>query len=102
MQRGKMTKLGEFYLAPGYSTEYMVVGHGTEWHYDPLRSDEDEFITLIPVTIEQAYRYARNGKLQDGKSLASVYFCTTPPANLTRKVTNSGSSYRSWVDCQIG
>ena len=69
---GKLTKLGEFYLAPGYSTEYMVVYLATELHHDPLRGDEDEFITLIPMAIEQAYRLALNGELQDGKSLAAL------------------------------
>jgi ADP-ribose pyrophosphatase len=69
---GKLTRLGEFYLAPGYSTEYMVVYLAAELHHDPLRGDEDEFITLVPVEIDQAYRMALSGELQDGKSLAAL------------------------------
>jgi 8-oxo-dGTP pyrophosphatase MutT (NUDIX family) len=69
---GKLTRLGEFYLAPGYSTEYMYVYLATGLHRDPLPRDEDEFITLIPVPIEQAYHMALNGELQDGKSLAAL------------------------------
>jgi len=65
-----MVKLGEFYLAPGYSTEYTHVFLATELHPDPLPGDPDEFITLVPVPIEQAYEMANNGKLVDGKSLA--------------------------------
>jgi ADP-ribose pyrophosphatase len=69
---GKLTKLGEFFLAPGYSTEYMVVYLASELHYDPLPGDQDEFITLLPIPVDQAYELALNGELQDGKSLAAL------------------------------
>ena len=35
-------KLGGFYLAPGYSTEYMYVYLATDLRYDPLEADADE------------------------------------------------------------
>jgi ADP-ribose pyrophosphatase len=69
---GKLIKLGEFFLAPGYSTEYMVVYLATELRHDPLPGDQDEFITLQPMPIDQAYELALNGGLQDGKSLAAL------------------------------
>jgi ADP-ribose pyrophosphatase len=69
---GKLIKIGEFFLAPGYSTEYMVVFLATELHHDPLPGDQDEFITLQPVPLDQAYGLALNGELQDGKSLAAL------------------------------
>jgi ADP-ribose pyrophosphatase len=69
---GNLTKLGEFYLAPGYSTEYMFVFLATELHLDPLPGDLDEFITLVPIPIEQAYGLVYQGGLQDGKSLAAL------------------------------
>ena len=67
---GNLIKLGEFFLAPGYSTEYMVVYLANELHPDPLPHDPDEFISLEAIPIEQAYQMAFNGELQDGKSLA--------------------------------
>ena len=69
---GNIIKLGEFFLAPGYSTEYMVVYLANELHHDPLPGDQDEFITLEAVPIEQAYEFALDGVLQDGKSLAAL------------------------------
>ena len=68
----KLVKIGEFFLAPGYSTEFMVVYLATDLHPDPLPGDEDEFITLEPVPIPQAYEMALKGGLQDGKSLAAL------------------------------
>lgn len=70
---GNLIKLGEFYLAPGYSTEYMVVYMANELHHDPLPGDQDEFITLEAIPIDQAYKMALNGELQDGKSLAALF-----------------------------
>jgi len=69
---GKMVKLGEFFLAPGYSTEYMVVFLATELKHDPLPGDQDEFISLQPIPIEQAYSMALSGEVMDGKSLAGL------------------------------
>ncbi len=69
---GKMVKLGEFFLAPGYSTEYMVVYLATELKHDPLPRDQDEFISLQPIPIGQAYRMALSGEVMDGKSLAGL------------------------------
>jgi ADP-ribose pyrophosphatase len=69
---GKLIRLGEFFLAPGYSTEYMVVFLATELYRDPLPGDQDEFISLQPIPIDQAYEFALNGELQDGKSLAAL------------------------------
>jgi ADP-ribose pyrophosphatase len=69
---GKLEKLGEFFLAPGYSTEFMVVYLATDLKLDPLPGDQDEFITLQAIPIEQAYKMARNGEVMDGKSLAAL------------------------------
>lgn len=69
---GKIVKLGEFFLAPGYSTEYMLVYMATNLSHDPLPKDKDEFITLEAIPIEKAYELAMNGELMDGKSLAAL------------------------------
>jgi len=69
---GKLIKIGEFFLAPGYSTEYMHVYLASDLRPDPLPGDEDEFISLEPIPIKQAYDMALNGELQDGKSLAAL------------------------------
>ncbi len=69
---GRLVKLGEFYLAPGYSTEYMTVYLASDLRPSPLPQDTDEFITLERVPIEQAYSMAVKGELLDGKSLAAL------------------------------
>jgi ADP-ribose pyrophosphatase len=67
-----LVKLGEFFLAPGYSTEYMYVYLATGLSSDPLPGDQDEFLTLETIPVEKAYEMAAQGELMDGKSLAAL------------------------------
>jgi ADP-ribose pyrophosphatase len=69
---GKLIKVGEFFLAPGYSTEYMIVFLATDLTPSPLPGDADEFITIERLSIEQAYDLVIHGGLQDGKSIAAL------------------------------
>ena len=46
MEAGKLQKVGEFYLAPGYSTEFMAVFLATDLRHNPLEADDDEFLTV--------------------------------------------------------
>jgi ADP-ribose pyrophosphatase len=69
---GNMVKVGEFFLAPGYSTEYMHVFVATNLQHSPLPGDEDEFITLEPIRVEEAFEMAWKGDLLDAKSLAAL------------------------------
>jgi ADP-ribose pyrophosphatase len=46
MEAGKLHKVGAFYLAPGYSTEFMAVFLATELKENPLQADDDEFLQV--------------------------------------------------------
>jgi ADP-ribose pyrophosphatase len=70
---GKLIRLGEFYLAPGYSTEFMVVFLATDLRYDPLQADADEFLSVEAVPLRKAIRKAENGEVPDAKSLAALF-----------------------------
>lgn len=71
----KLERLGEFYLAPGYSTEFMVVYLATDLTHDPLEADADEFLSLERIPFTQALEMARNGEMPDAKSLAALFLC---------------------------
>jgi len=64
--------LGEFYLAPGYSTEYMYVYFAHGLSPAPLPQDEDEQINVERIPIEKAYRMASHGEIRDAKTLAAM------------------------------
>jgi len=72
MAAGKLEHLGGFYLAPGYSTEYMNVYLATELHHNPLEADEDEFLTVERFPLSKALAMFERGEIQDAKSIAAI------------------------------
>jgi ADP-ribose pyrophosphatase len=72
MQAGKLTHIGSFYLAPGYSTEYMGVFLAEQLSENPLEADEDEFLSVEKIPIAEAIQKAERGEMPDAKSLAAL------------------------------
>ena len=73
MAAGKLTKLGDFYLAPGYSTEFMHVYLATDLSFNPLEADADEFLSVEAVPVAEAIQRAERGEIPDAKSLAALF-----------------------------
>jgi ADP-ribose pyrophosphatase len=67
----KMQHLGGFYLAPGYSTEYMEVYLATDLSNDPLEADADEFLSVESLKLDKVTSLCENGKILDAKTLAA-------------------------------
>ena len=74
MEAGSLEKIGEFYLAPGYSTEFMAVFLATGLKDNPLDPDEDEVLSIEKIPVKKAFEMALSGKLPDAKSLAALLF----------------------------
>jgi ADP-ribose pyrophosphatase len=72
MAAGKLELLGGFYLAPGYSTEYMHVYLATGLYPDPLEADADEFLSVEAIPVGTALAMARRGDIPDAKTLAAL------------------------------
>jgi ADP-ribose pyrophosphatase len=72
MEAGKLQKVGEFYLAPGYSTEFMVVYIATDLKPNPLDADDDEFLSVEKIAVDDAMQRAERGDIPDAKSLAAL------------------------------
>src|SRR5574341_1432452 len=71
MEASTLQKVGEFYLAPGYSSEFMVVYLATGLKENPLDADEDEFLQVEKIPLKRAIQMAEQGDVPDAKSLAS-------------------------------
>jgi ADP-ribose pyrophosphatase len=69
-----LLKLGSFYLAPGYSTEFMHVFLALDLYPSPLPGDEDEIIEIEKVSASEAIRLAETGELEDSKSLIALFW----------------------------
>lgn len=72
MAADKIERLGGFYLAPGYSTEYMHVFLASDLYPSPLKADLDEILRVEKIAVRQALHLAETGELQDAKSLVAL------------------------------
>jgi ADP-ribose pyrophosphatase len=71
MAAGNLQKIGTFYLAPGYSTEFMHIFLATDLSPAPLDGDVDEFLSVEYFPIVQIPDLIRAGDIIDAKSLAA-------------------------------
>lgn len=77
MAARQLKKLGEVWLAPGYSTEYLHFYLATDLYSAPLAQDEDEFINVNPIAYPEVLKMAARGEIQDGKTLAGLQMLRT-------------------------
>ena len=68
----KIEKIGDFFLAPGYSTEFMHVYLAQDLRHDPLEADADEFLSVEKISFAEAVQMAERGEMPDAKSLAAL------------------------------
>ncbi len=73
MAAGKLERIGDFYLAPGYSTEFMAVFLATNLNHDPLEADADEFLQVERIPGKKAIEMAETGQMPDAKTLAALF-----------------------------
>jgi ADP-ribose diphosphatase len=72
MAANQMQELGSFFLAPGYSTEFMHVFLARDLYVSPLPRDADEIIEIEKTSASEAVKLAESGSLQDSKSLIAL------------------------------
>jgi ADP-ribose pyrophosphatase len=72
MAASTITKLGEFYLAPGYSSEYMHVYLMTGLYPSPLKHDDDEFLQVKASPVEEVWKMIHSNQFRDGKTLSCL------------------------------
>ena len=77
MEACKLKRIGNFYLAPGYSSEFMVVFLATELKENPLPVDDDEFLKLEKIPVKDVSGLFERGEIPDAKSMAA--WCMVKP-----------------------
>lgn len=69
---GKLESLGGFYVAPGYTTEYIHLYLATDLTESRLDGDADEFIEVQQVPLRTALAMIERGDIVDGKSITGL------------------------------
>lgn len=72
LQARRLTLLGEFYVSPGFLTEYMHVFLAEGLEEAHAEADEDEDIVIVRMPLAEAVGMAERGELRDAKSIAAI------------------------------
>ena len=70
---GKVERLGGFYSAPGYCTEYLHLYLATDFTPSPLQAEDTEEITLVRVPLNQIPSLITSDSICDAKSIAGLF-----------------------------
>ena len=68
----KVERLGGFYSAPGYCTEYLHLYLATDLTPGQLYAEDTESIKLVRVSVSQIPSLIASGKICDAKSIAGL------------------------------
>lgn len=69
---GRITSLGGFYVAPGYTSEYIHLFVCEDLAPSKLEGDEDEDIEIEALSLSQALAAIESGRICDAKSVIGV------------------------------
>ena len=69
---GKITSLGMFYPTCGYSNEIIRLYLATDLSYVGAKPDEDEFLEIKYVHVDELYKKCLSGEVKDGKTIVAV------------------------------
>lgn len=69
---GKLEKLTEFYVSPGFLTEKMFVFLATDLTETKQKPEADELLTVEKITFAEAFRKIRDGEIQDAKTIVGL------------------------------
>jgi ADP-ribose pyrophosphatase len=69
---GRMEKLSEFFVSPGFCEEKMWLYLATELTKTAQRLEEDELIEVVRVSIDRALQMITDGEIQDAKTIIGL------------------------------
>ena len=69
---GKIEKLTEFFVSPGFLTEKMYVFLATELTASVQSLDDDEIVEIVRIPLADAVEMARDGRIEDAKTIVGL------------------------------
>lgn len=69
---GKMEKLSEFFVSPGFCEEKMWLYLATDLTETAQRLEEDEMIEVVRLSIDRALQMITDGEIEDAKTIIGL------------------------------
>ncbi|BCG60035.1 NUDIX hydrolase [Paenibacillus sp. URB8-2] len=70
---GDLFLLKSFYTSPGFADEIIHLYVTENAQSGEMSLDEDEFLVVSELTLEEAYEYIADGRIADAKTIMAVY-----------------------------
>lgn len=70
---GSIRKLHSFYTSPGFADEIIHLYLAENLTEGDMKPDEDEFLDMFEITLEEAYRLIDEERISDAKTIMAVY-----------------------------
>ncbi len=67
-----LERIGGWYMAPGYTTEYIHLFVASHLTYDPIEADADEFIELVRMPFTEALVMVERGDIMNSTGVAGL------------------------------
>lgn len=71
---GKFEYLGKIAVAPGFADEVVYIYKATELFKGKINRDEDEFLNIKILTIDDVKSMVKSGDIIDGKTIAALAY----------------------------
>jgi ADP-ribose pyrophosphatase len=69
---GRLEKLSEFFVSPGFCEEKMWVFLATELSEGKQQPDEDEVLEVVRLPMDEALEMISSGEIQDAKTIIAL------------------------------
>jgi ADP-ribose pyrophosphatase len=69
---GRMEKLSEFFVSPGFCEEKMWLYLATDLTETQQRLEEDEFIEVVRLPLDRALQMITDGEIEDAKTIIGL------------------------------
>ncbi|MFS0781094.1 NUDIX hydrolase [Bacillus sp. 1P06AnD] len=71
-----MKKVVSFYTSPGFADEilHVYVAEGLEKIDNPAAADDDEFVELMEISLEEGERLIEEGRIADAKTVYAIQY----------------------------
>jgi len=65
-----------FYTSPGFANEiiHLYITEDIQRLAEPVQGDDDEFIEIIELSLDEAHEYVQTGKIQDAKTNYAILY----------------------------
>jgi ADP-ribose pyrophosphatase len=72
VRAGKLEKLAEFFVSPGFCEEKMWLYLATDLSASAQKLEDDEFIEIVRVSVDRALQMISDGEIEDAKTIIGL------------------------------